>query len=69
MVYGLGEAGAGACERAGIVVAKSSMKSLNGRGFKRTMKAVMNNFMQLLAIIMSLVTLAFSTAAVSMLLG
>lgn len=33
------------------------------------MKAVMNNFMQLLLIIMSLVTLAFSTAAVSMLMG
>ena len=33
------------------------------------MKAVVNNFMQLLLIIMSLVTLAVSTAAVSMFLG
>ena len=35
----------------------------------RSMKAVVNNFMQLLLIIMSLVTLAVSTAAVSMFLG
>lgn len=33
------------------------------------MKAVMNSFVQLLAVIMSLVTLAVSTAAVSMFLG
>jgi hypothetical protein len=33
------------------------------------MKVVMDSFVQLLAIIMSLVTLAVSTAAVSMILG
>ena len=33
------------------------------------MKAVVNNFVQLLAIIMMMVTLAVSTAAVSMLFG
>lgn len=33
------------------------------------MKVVMDSFVQLLAIIMSLVTLAVSTAAVSMFLG
>jgi hypothetical protein len=33
------------------------------------MKEVMNDFMQLLAIIMVMITLAVSTAAVSMMLG
>ena len=33
------------------------------------MKAVVNNFVQLLAIIMMMVTLAVSTAAVSMIFG
>lgn len=33
------------------------------------MKAVVNNFMQLLAIIMMMITLAVSTAAVSMIFG
>jgi hypothetical protein len=33
------------------------------------MKAVVNNFVQLLAIIMMMITLAVSTAAVSMIFG
>lgn len=33
------------------------------------MKEVMNNFMQLLAIIVTMITLAVSTAAVSMMFG
>ncbi len=33
------------------------------------MKVVVNNFMQLLAIIMMMITLAVSTAAVSMIFG
>lgn len=46
---------------------KSSGKRLTVEG-DEAMKAVVNSFMQLLAIIMSLVTLAVSTAAVSMFL-
>lgn len=52
-----------------MVVAKLAAESLCGAGGTKTMKAVVNNFVQLLAIIMMMITLAVSTAAVSMIFG
>ena len=53
----------------GMVVAEwLGERDLRSEG-GRSMKGFVNSFMQLLLIIMSLVTLAVSTAAVSMFLG
>ncbi|MDQ3804935.1 MAG: hypothetical protein M3416_14025 [Acidobacteriota bacterium] len=63
--------GAGAAARVGVgmVVAEVATEGFCGSKGTRTMKVVVNNFMQLLAIIMMMITLAVSTAAVSMIFG
>ena len=53
-----------------MVVAKPWQKAFEEAGGRlRTMKAVVNNFVQLLAIIMAMITLAVSMAAASMVFG